>query len=147
MKYIILFLAVAVTSCNWAKEKTKETVNKTGEAIGKAGSEFAQGVAKGVETTFSNEVKFSEQLTKLGLKSGKVTISSTDSARDNKLTVYLIFDNNIDQKITAKIFDENGQEYGRVRQQIKGEKGDAHYVDFIFDNRTNIDSKGTIQFE
>ena len=147
MKYMILFLAVAITSCNWAKQKTKETVNKTGEVVGKAGSEFAQGVAKGVIKTFSNEVKFSEQLTKLGLKSGKITISSTDSATDNKLTVYFIFDNNIDQKITAKVFDENGQEYGRSRQQIKGEKGDARYIDFIFDNRTNIDSKGTIQFE
>lgn len=64
MKYVVLFFAIAITSCNWAKQKTKETVNKTGEAVGKAGSEFASGVIKGVEKTFTNEVKFSDELTK-----------------------------------------------------------------------------------
>src|SRR5437879_626327 len=79
MKYLIFPLALIIASCNWAKQKTKETVNKTGEVIGKAGSEFANGVSKGVEKTFKNEVRISEQLTKQGLQSGKILINSTDS--------------------------------------------------------------------
>jgi hypothetical protein len=147
MKYLIFSLALITTSCNWAKQKTKETVNKTGEAIGKAGSEFANGVSKGVEKTFENEVRISEELTKQGLQTGKVVINSGDNASDNILTAYLIFNSDIDRYITIKVFTATGQEYGRVREKIKGQKGDAHYVDFIFDKRTNIDGKGTIRFE
>lgn len=43
---------MGICSCNWAKEKTKETANKTGEVVATAGSEFANGVAKGVEKHF-----------------------------------------------------------------------------------------------
>jgi hypothetical protein len=147
MKYLIISLALFSASCNWAKEKTKETVNKTGEVIGKAGSEFANGVSQGVEKSFENEVKISEQLTKQGLQTGKILISGTDSTTDNILTAYLIFNDNIAREVTVKVFSSTGQEYGRVKQKIKGQKGEANYVDFVFDKRTNIDGKGTIQFE
>ena len=115
--------------------------------IGKAGSEFANGVEKGVEKTFVNEIKFSEELTKKGLETGKVIIHSSDSASDNIISAYLIFNSNIDQEITAKVFSPAGQEYGRTKLKVKGTKGDAHYVDFVFDKRTNIDGKGSIHFE
>ena len=147
MKYLIVSLAIIAASCNWAKEKTKGTVNKTGEVIGKAGSEFANGVSKGVEKAFENEVKISEQLTKQGLQTGKILINSTDSTTDNILTAYLIFNDNIAREVTVKVFSSAGQEYGRAKQTIKGQKGEARYVDFVFDKRTNIDGKGTIQFE
>jgi hypothetical protein len=147
MKYLIFSLAIITASCNWAKQKTKETVHKTGEVVAKAGSEFADGISKGVEKTFENEVKISEPLTSQGLQSGKIVINSTDSTSDNVITAYLIFNNNIEQEITVKVFTPAGQEYGRVKQKIKGKKGEANYVDFIFDKRTNIDGKGIIQFE
>jgi len=147
MKYLIVSLALFAASCNWAKEKTKQTVNKTGEVIGKAGSEFADGVSKGVEKTFENDVKISEQLTKQGLQTGKILINSTDSTTDNILTAYLIFNDNIAREVTVKVFSPAGKEYGRARQMVKGQKGEARYVDFVFDKRTNIDGKGTIQFE
>ena len=46
MKYLLIILALTFASCNWAKQKTKETVNKTGEVVAKAGSEFVNGVSK-----------------------------------------------------------------------------------------------------
>ncbi len=147
MKNALLLLCVVMFSCNWAKQKTKDTVNKTGEVVAKAGSEFADGVSKGVEKTFQSELKFSDALSKKGIKSGKILISSSDSARDNVLTAYLIFENDFDQKVTVKIFNESGQEYGRVVQTIKGIKGEAGYVDFVFDKRTNIDGKSKVLIE
>jgi hypothetical protein len=147
MKYLIVAFALITASCNWAKEKTKETVNKTGEVVGKAGSEFVNGVAKGVEKTFENEVRFSEQLSKQGLESGKIIIRSSEHHSDDIVSAYLIFNSNFDQEITIKVISPQGKEYGRVRQKVKGKKGDAFYVDFAFDGRTNIDGKGTIQFE
>ena len=47
MKYLFIILAFTFSSCNWAKQKTKETVNKTGEVVAKTGSEFVNGVSKG----------------------------------------------------------------------------------------------------
>ncbi len=61
--------------------------------------------------------------------------------------MYLIFDNNFNKKVTLKVFDEDGQEYGRITQLINGEKNEAKYVDFVFDKRTNIDGKGKVSFE
>ena len=147
MKYLLILLTVFLASCNWFKEKTKETVNKAGEVVAKTGSEFADGVSKGVQKTFQNQVIFSEPLTKLGLKTGKIIINSSSGASDNILTTYLIFDNDIDQDITIKVFSNEGQEYGRVTQRITGKKGTAGYVDFTFDKRTNIDGRGKITFE
>lgn len=147
MKYLFFFLAFALSSCNWAKHKAKETVNKTGEVVAKTGSEFVNGVSKGIEKTFQNEVVFSEQLKKQGLKSGKIIIHGTDSSVDNILTAYLIFDGKIDQNVTIKVISEEGQEFGRVTKHVTGQKNDAGYVDFIFDKRTNIDSKGKLIFE
>lgn len=148
MRYILILLtAIFFISCNWAKQKAKSTVNKTGEIVAKTGAEFADGVAQGVVKTFKNEVTFSQELKNSGLSSGKIIINSADSAVDNVLTAYLIFDKTIEKNITVKVFNEDGQEYGRVRQEVKGEKGEAKYIDFVFDKRTNIDGKGKVTFE
>ncbi len=147
MRYIFILLAFAFISCNWAKQKSKETVNKTGEVVGKAGSEFVNGVSKGVEKTFDNKMQVSTALSESGLKPGKVLIRSTDSTTDNILTPYFIFDGNINQLVTVKIFSESGQEYGRAVQQITGKKGEARYIDFVFDKRTNIDGRSKITVE
>lgn len=147
MKYTALILLLALASCNWAKEKTKSAINKTGEVVGKTGSEFTQGVVKGVEKTFQNEVIISDALKKAGIATGKIIITGTDSTRDNIITAYIIFNENFNQPVTVKVTGEDKLEYGRVTDTVKANKGEARYVDFVFDKRTNIDSKGTLTFE
>ena len=134
-------------SCNWAKDKAKDAANKTGEAVAKTGSEFADGVSKGIQKTFSNEVIVSDNLKTSGLKTGRIIITSTDSTTDNILSAYLIFEKDFNQQLSIKVFDEQGLEYGRTSQPISAKAGEAKYVDFIFDKRTNIDGKGKISFE
>lgn len=149
MKKIFLMFAFInlIIGCNRVKEKAKETINKSGEIVSKSGSEFIDGVAKGVEKTFENKVEISDELKAMGLKSGKTIINSSENGTDNLLTVYLIFDNNFDKSLIIKIFDTNNQEYGRVSEKIIGKKGEAKYFDFEFDKRTNIDGKGKIRIE
>ncbi len=147
MKYSFIILMLAFLSCNWAKQKTKETVNKAGEVAAKTGSEFVDGVSKGIEKTFQHEVVISDQLKKHGIQTGKIIIRSTDSATDNLLSAYIIFDNDFDQNITIKVINDEGQEYGRATQNLQGKKGEAKYVDFLFDKRTNIESRGKLLFE
>lgn len=132
-------IIVAMISCDWAKDKAKSTLNKTGEIVGKTGSEIADGVSKGVEESFANSVILSDDLGQSGVKMGKVMITSTDSTSDNILAAYLIFDKPFLGKITAKVMDVNGQEFGRASVTIDAKADDAGFYDFVFDKRTNID--------
>lgn len=144
---ILLIIILGVTSCTWAKNKAKKAVNKTGEIVAKTGSEFGNGMYKGVKKTFENNIKLSDSLRDTGLEFGEITINSSDSATDNVLTTYIIFNKDFDQEVTIKLLDENDKEYGRLTQNIKGEKGTAKYFDFIFDKHVNIGVKGNILFE
>jgi hypothetical protein len=147
MKYLLIVLAIITFSCNWAKEKTKNAVNKTGEVVAKTGAEFAQGVSKGIEKTFQNEVEIADPLKKQGVSTGKIIITSTDSSTDNVVTAYLIFDKDFDQNIRVRVLDNADNEYGRTTQRVTSPAGEAKYIDFVFDKRTNIDSKGKLIFE
>jgi len=147
MKYLFLLLTVTLLSCNWAKTKAKDTVNEAGQVAGKAGSEFVNGVAKGIEKTFQNEVVLSEDLKMKGVKTGKIIIHGSDSTVDNILSVYFIFDKDFNQGITIKVISNEGQEYGRLTQIVTGRQGEAKYLDYIFDKRTNIDGRGKLQIE
>jgi len=147
MKYSFIILTLLFLSCNWAKQKTKETVNKAGEVAAKTGSEFVDGVAKGVEKTFQHEIVISDELKKQGIETGKIIIRNTDSATDNLLSAYIIFDKDFNKNITIKVINDEGQEYGRATQNLQGKKGEAKYVDFLFDKRTNIESRGKLLFE
>lgn len=148
MRYLSLLAAtILLSSCNWAQEKVKDTANKSGELIAETGSEFAEGASRGIENTFSNTVVISDELQKAGLKTGKITVRGTDSSTDNIITAYLIFDNAISRSISVKVYDASDKEYGRATATVSGQKNEAKYVDFIFDRRTNIESKGKIVFE
>lgn len=134
-----LMMAVGFGSCNWAKEKTKDTLHKGGEIIAKAGSEVADGVRTGIDESFTNLVKLSSALTSNGLTVGRVLVAGTDSTTDNQVSVYIIFEKAFDGVILARVLDKNGLEFGRAKQQVTVAAGDAKFVEFIFDPRTNID--------
>lgn len=135
------------SSCNWTKDKTKETIHKAGEIVGKTGSEFGDGIYRGVKKSFENEVLVSESLKKKGIEIGEVLINSTDSTSDNVLTVYTIFNETFEQDVTWKIFNEQGKEYGRVSSKLSGKKGTARHIDFVFDKRVNIGVRGKISVD
>ena len=146
-KILTILILTSLSSCNWFKEKTKETINKSGEIVSKTGSEFINGVSKGVEKTFKNKIEISEELKKLGLNAGKIVINNSENGTNNILSIYLIFENKMEKHVTVKVFDENNQEYGRITKIIKGNNGEAKYIDFEFDKRTNINGKGKINLE
>ena len=56
--YFILFTIFLFASCNWAKEKTINTVNKTGELVAEGGSEFVEGFKKGIEKDIQEQIQF-----------------------------------------------------------------------------------------
>lgn len=142
---LFLFILCTLFGCDWAATKAKNTVNKTGEVVGKAGSEFADGVKKGVLETFEDKASLSPGLAANGLQLGKVLNASKDSMK--KLSAYFIFGKDFSGRVTAIVYDDKGVEYGRSSAQISGRAGQAAYTDFLFDERTDFGYRGRIEFQ
>lgn len=149
MKKLLALIGILalVTSCDWIKETTKEKVNQGGEVVGKTATEFLEGVSEGVDRTLECEIKLSEDLKARGLKTGKFSIEDSANGNNNRLQLYLIFDQNFDSTLLVKAFDKKGLEIGRVKLPVSGEAGDAGYYDFIFDARTDIEVRSKITIE
>ena len=148
-KYIIsiLFVMLLLVSCGKIRNRTKQTINKGGETVGKAATEFFEGVHEGIDKTLQCEVLLSKHLTENGLRTGKFAIENADEGINNRLVIYLIFDKDFESPITAKTFDKNGLEIGRSKIDVEGKADDAGYFDFIFDKRSYIEVKSKIVLE
>ena len=149
MKYIILFFStlMLLASCGKIKEKAKETINKSGETVGKGATEFFEGVSEGIDKTLQCELSLSSSLVNKGLKTGKFAIENAEEGRNNQLVIYFIFDKDFKSPVTAKAFDKNGLEVGRAKIEIEGKADEAGYFDFIFDKRSYIEVKSKIVLE
>lgn len=144
---IVLGLLTAFAACDRVKQTARETINKTGETVGRTTTEFADGVSEGIDKTFQSELAVSQALQQEGLRTGRFSIAGTDTTENNVLTVYLIFDKHFDKDLVVKVADRKGVEYGRVRQRVEGAPGEARYFDFVFNKRTQIESKSRLLIE
>jgi hypothetical protein len=86
-------------------------------------------------------VELSATLTAKQISFGKFTVSSGIDSADNRLTCYLIFNQDFKGSLSAKVFDMHGQEYGRSVISVAAKKGEARFYDFVFDKRTDIERK------
>lgn len=145
-KIFLLFGVVSVLlSCDRIKEGTKNTINESGEKVGKSATEFFEGVSEGVEQTLRCEIEFSKELTDQGISFGNYSIeNSTKGGSKNRLTAYVIFEKEFSDTIFVKAFNKENLEIGRVSEVIEGKSGEAKYVDFDFDKRTYIGVKSKI---
>ena len=144
---ILLLLFFSVTACDSLQKKTKETINKSGEVVGKSATEFIEGVSDGVDKTLQCELSLSQSLKDKGIKTGKFSIADTLGGKHNLLILYLIFDKDFDGTISAKVFDQDNLEMGRKALPVIDKSGEARYFDFVFDKRTYIESKSKIIIE
>ncbi|MEC4004952.1 hypothetical protein OX283_009815 [Flavobacterium sp. SUN052] len=149
MKKTSLFVIIIFFfSCNKVKETAKETINKSGEAVGKTATEFVEGVTEGVDRSLDCTIKISDKLTSKGLKTGKFSIENDSlGGKNNKVVIYFIFDKNFNEEISIKTFDKKDLEAGRTKLLITGKVGEAKYYDIIFDKRTNIETKSSIKID
>ena len=146
--YILLFSAVMISSCERPSKKTQETINAGGEAVGKSATEFVEGVPEGIDKTLEAKLKMSPSLKDKGITTGKYEITDNPlGGKNNLLTLYLIFERDFKEIVYVQVFDKNGLETGRAKLQVKGNKGDAEYFDFIFGKRVEIETKSLIVVE
>ena len=152
-KYLLLASVISFAACNLGNKVsnlTEEVANKTatkaGEIIGGSTRSFADGVDEGLDKAGNSSLQLSEELSKKGIKLGGHKIENL-SGNDNKLSVYFIFEQDFTGTVMVKVFNKQMQEVGRIKQELSGKKDDAGYIDFVFDERTNIDPKYTITLE
>lgn len=145
----ILFLTVFFLSCDseTVKTKAKNTIANTGKSLGRGTSQFLKGVREGVDKTLNCQVELSESLKNEGLSTGKFFISQSKGASDNVLTVYLVFEKDFNKKVSTRVYDRKGREYGRASTVVEGKAGDAGYIDFVYNPRTEIEAKSKFTLE
>ena len=145
---IIVLMTLFIISCDQVKNKTKSTINKGGEVVGKTATEFIEGVSEGVDRTLQCEISLSDKLINNGVKTGKYSIENSQLGGENNVfVVYLIFDKALNAPITVKAFDKKGIEIGRSKLDVAGKAGDAGYYEFEFDKRTYIEARGKLILE
>lgn len=146
ISFYIFFLALVLASCGGATDRAKDAIKDGGEIVGKTVGEFGKGVTEGLEETFQMNIDLSEQMLSNGIELGKITLENSGGT-DNVLVVYMMFKNDFEADVLAKIFDTAGLEMGRSSQNITAKAGEARYFEFNFDKRTNIDRDSKITME
>lgn len=141
----LVLILFTLGACDKVQEKTKQTINKGGEAVGKTATEFFEGVSEGVDLTLQCEITLSQELKDAGLETGKFQIKDDSAGGEhNLLVLYIIFNKDFNKTVSVKSFDKSGMESGRTKLAIEGKAGDAKYYDFVFDKRTYIESRSKL---
>ncbi len=134
----------AFSSCN----RVTETANKGGAAVGRVAGEIAKGVGTGVDESFEIKIEVSQPLKDKGLELGRIILGNSGSGTDNQLKVYCIYHRDLEQQVMLKVFYKGSLEMGRSTAMLKGKSGEAGFVEFNFDEATNIDyDSNTITME
>ena len=135
----ILLFAIASISIACRTESGNERLEGASAKVGESASKAVKGIKAGIEKATKINIELSENLKTRGLSLGKTKLDSKNGGRHNMLNVYLIFDKKISRIVLVKVLNNQNEEIGRTKTQISGDAGEAKYVDFIFDKRTNID--------
>jgi hypothetical protein len=144
--FLILLLLISNISCNQVKEKAKDAINTTGEITGTAASEFAKGVTEGIDKSYGSELILSQNILDKGISFSQFSFESNNYSR-NILRVYLIFSKDCNSTLVVKSFNKEGKENGRTTLQIDEKTNNAKFFDFVFDEKTYLESNSKIIIE
>ncbi|QHI34720.1 hypothetical protein IMCC3317_00630 [Kordia antarctica] len=145
--FAVLLMCFVCFSCSKVKETTKSAIKEGGKIVGESVGEFGKGLSEGVEKSFKINISASEEITNKGVSFGKITLSNSVGGSDNILNVYLIFDQDFDETLSLKVFDNENLEMGRTSTFVSAKKGEADFFEFQFNKKTNIDSDSMIFME
>jgi hypothetical protein len=142
--FSVLVFSILIIACS--TDNGNEKLANASEKVGKSTANAVKGIKKGIEKVAQINIEVSESLKNRGVSTGKVKLDSK-GGRHNMLNIYMIFDKNFNRNISLKVLDSDGVELGRTKTLVKGEAGEAQFVDFIFDKRTNIDRDNKVIME
>lgn len=141
----ISFLGILLlTSCNWAENKTKQVLNKSGELAGSAATEVLEGVTTGVERTWKVDVQLSAELREKGLQMGRTVVLSDAQGRSNRLKVYLSTDVGMQDTLSAIAFDKDSLEMGRTTMVVNAGPNSGDHYELLFQEDTDLERKSRV---
>lgn len=142
---VAVIAALALAACGRMADGTRKALNKGGEIAGAAATEVVEGVAAGVEKTWSLDIRLSEELKQQGLGLGKVLVDKDSAGTDNVLVLYVTAARDFDGTMSAVAFDKDGLEYGRASAPVKLAAGGADYLTLRFQSRTDLERKSRVE--
>ena len=143
----LLPLLILFALCSCSGSSVKEKINGAGDAAGQTAGEFFKGVGKGIDEVMELNITSPPYIAQRGLEFSQATLNSNGEGTDNVLNVYVIFKKDYKGNLLSKVFDNKGREAGRATVDLEGKAGEAKYIDFEFDKRTNIDTDYKIVIE
>lgn len=144
-KSAILLASVALSACGRVADGTKSALNKGGELAGAAATEVVEGMATGVEKTWSIDVALSEELKAKGISLGKTMVEEDSAGIDNVLVLYILSSSDFTGPVTAVALDQEGREYGRATTELALAANGADYFTLRFQSRTDLERKSRIE--
>jgi hypothetical protein len=139
MKKMILYISLVAINMACRTDSGNEKLANASKNVGTSAAKVVSGLKSGIEKVSKINIELNENLKARGLSVGKTKLDSKNGGRHNLLNVYLIFDKNIHKTVIMKVYNNQNEEVGRSKLLLMGSAGEAKYVDFIFDKRTNID--------
>lgn len=133
------------SACGRVAEGTKNALNKGGEIAGTAATEVVEGMASGMEKTWSIDVQLSPDLKERGLSLGKTMVEADSAGKDNILVLYVIAAQDFSGPVTAVAIDKEGREYGRAGSDLHLPANGADYYTLRFQGRTDLERKTRIE--
>ncbi|MCV6629772.1 MAG: hypothetical protein OIF50_07925, partial [Flavobacteriaceae bacterium] len=147
-KTIWLFIAIMLLSlsCDRVRKKAKNTINQTGEDIGKSASEFVDGIADGVEKSIAAKLELDASLQARGVVLGEhILYTTTARGNYNAVKVFMEFNQNFKGRIMVKAINENNKITGRKTETFDLKANEAGYYSFVMDTLTDIRSRATLK--
>ena len=127
-------------------EEGNQKLANTSEKVGESAASIVKGMKSGIEKASAIKIDITEELKNRGVSNGKVALNSK-GGHHNVLNVYMVFDKKINRNIIVKVQDSQGLEIGRSKVLVAAEAGDAKFIDFVFDKRTDIDRDNKITMQ
>lgn len=148
----VILVAASFAACHnivkKADDMASSTTKEIGQQVGEKSTQLVSGIKEGVDRAYGCTLEVAPALKDMGIEAGKFVIGrDSNSQTENKLSVYLVTGKAVNKTITARIVDVKGLEYGRTSARVEAKAGDGRFVDFVFDNRTDIEGRSKIVLE
>lgn len=118
------------------KTSGKDAISALTEGVGSVVKGAEEGFDKGLTKV---NVKADTSMSVFGMKIGKCGKYFSDSLKTNVVSVYTIFEENVNTDVVMVATDADKAEVGRAIVKVNEKEGATKYIDYVFDKRVNID--------
>ncbi len=147
MKILGSFLMLTLIGCGQLKKTSSQTDSDTTSTAEESTSSFMDGMSEGIYDKFTCTIAYDDNDKFSSVSFGEYKLSSSDSAQNNILSVYTIFNETVDTTVHVTVFDIEETEYATTTFKLSGSLLDPKNVDIIFPNEVEISQQSTFKLE